>query len=171
MRKLVFVFVLFVISNIAGAMALPTYYVTDSLGNNEISLMTSDPIELRVWSNYSPGPFHLEIEPQGSCILGQPVITAVGRNPENDDVKLNETNWEIYSAAADNGYIVAGFANPLATIDFQSGIPGDVTLNLYRYDGADWVQSNAYGMTIHQIPEPITLVFLGMGGLLLRRKK
>ena len=108
----------------------------------------------------------------GLGTLDDPIITAVGRNSGNDSVGLIETNyWEISSAADSGTNLGMGVANPLAKIDFQSGSPGDVTLNLYRYDGLGWVQSNTYNMTIHEIPEPITLVFLGLGGLLLRRKK
>ena len=134
--------------------------------------MQSDTIGLLIWNYGNISSFDLKIEAVGSCTLDQPVITAVGRNSGNDHVGLIETNyWEIYSAS-DGTNLGTGVASPLATIDFQSGSPGDVTLNLYRYDSiSGWVQLNTYSMTIHEIPEPITLVFLGLGGLLLRRRK
>ena len=170
MRKTLCILALFVFSNIAIAIVPNTYYITDSSGHNETTLTTST-IELPIWYYGKTTSFDLKIEAVGSCTLNQPVITAVGRNSGNDHVGLIETNyWEIYSAS-DGTNLGTGVASPLATIDFQSGSPGDVTLNLYRYDGLGWVQSNTYNMTIHEIPEPITLVFLGLGGLLLRRKK
>jgi hypothetical protein len=165
MRKTLCILALLVFSSIVIARPTNAFLLTDSSGNKEITLTSSDPITLLVWSNYDPTSFDLKIEPQGSCILGQPIITAVGINSEKNHVELIETNWEI-SSSADSGSIVAGFANPLATIAFHSDVPGDITLNLYSFDGIDCA-----GMTIHQIPEPITLVFLGLGGLMLRRRK
>ncbi len=172
MKKLVIICAVLIISNIAIAIVPNTFYITDSSGHNEISSMTSDPIELSIWYYGRTPSFDLKIEAVGLGTLDDPIITAVGRNSGNDSVGLIETNyWEISSAADSGTNLGMGVANPLAKIDFQSGSPGDVTLNLYRYDGLGWVQSNTYNMTIHEIPEPITLVFLGLGGLLLRRKK
>ena len=173
MKKTLCILALFVFSNIAIAIVPNTYYITDSSGHNEISSMTSDPIELSIWYYGRTPSFDLKIEAVGLGTLDDPIITAVGRNSGNDSVGLIETNyWEISSAADSGTNLGMGVANPLAKIDFQSGSPGDVTLNLYRYDSiSGWVQLNTYSMTIHEIPEPITLVFLGLGGLLLRRRK
>ena len=172
MKKTLCILALFVFSNIAIARPSNAYYISDSSSNREITLTSSDPITLLVWSNYSPTSFDLKIEAVGSCTLDQPVITAVGRNSGNDSVELIETNyWEISSAADSGTYLGTGIANPLATIDFHSDVPGDITLNLYFYNNTDWIGYNCVGMTIHEIPEPITLVFLGLGGLLLRRRK
>jgi hypothetical protein len=170
MRKSLSIVALLVFSSIAIARPSNTFLLTDSSSNREITLTSSDPITLLVWSNYYPTSFDLKIEPQGSCILGQPIITATGRTPENDDVKLIETNWE-FSSSADSGYLETGIASPLATVDFHSDVPGDITLNLYFYNSTDWIGYNCVGMTIHEIPEPMTLVFLGIGGLMLRRRK
>ena len=172
MKKLVCICIVLVISNSAFAAVANSYYVTDSSGHNEISLMTSDTIELSIWYYGRNTSCDLKIEAVGSCTLDQPVITAVSRNPVNDSIGLIETNyWEIYSAS-DGTNLGTGVANPLATINFQSGSPGDVTLTLYHFNGTSWDQLPAYyGMTIHEIPEPITLVFLGLGGLLLRGRK
>ncbi|MGD0785240.1 MAG: hypothetical protein ABR969_05445 [Sedimentisphaerales bacterium] len=171
MRNTLCILALFVFSNIAIANMAPTYYITDSSGNNEISLMPSDTIELSIWHYILIPSFDLKIEAVGSGTLGQPIITAVGRNSEYDSVGLDETNWVIYSAADSGTYIDTGIEKPLATINFQFNGPGDVTLNLYQFINSIWDTYASYGMTIHQIPEPITLVFLGLGGLLLRRRK
>ena len=171
MKKLVIICAVLIISNIAIATRAPTYYIIDSSGNNEISLMPSDTIELLIWHDVLIPSFDLKIEAVGPGTLEQPIITAVGRNPENDYVGLDETNWVISSAADSGMYIADGIENPLATTNFQFNGPGDVTLNLYQFKDSIWTSYAAYGMTIHQIPEPITLVFLGMGGLLLRCRK
>ncbi len=170
MRKILCILALLAFSNIAIARPANAFLLTDSSGNREITLTSSDTIELLVWSNYNPTSFDLKIEPQGSCILDQPTITATGRTPENDHVGLIETNWE-FSSSADSGYLETGIASPLATVDFHSDVPGDITLNLYSFDGSNWIGSNCIGITIHQIPEPMTMVFLGLGGLMLRRRK
>jgi hypothetical protein len=170
MRKILSIVALLVFSSIAIARPANAFLLTDSSGNKEITLTSSDPITLLVWSNYDPTSFDLKIEPQGACILGQPIITATGRTPGNDDVELIETNWE-FSSSADSGYLETGIENPLATVDFHSNVPGDITLNLYSFDGSAWIGSNCVGIIIHQIPEPMTMVFLGIGGLMLRRRK
>jgi hypothetical protein len=173
MRKILSILVLFAASSSALAAVPNTYYITDSSGHDVISSTTSDPIELSIWYYGRTPLFDLKIAAVGSGTLNDPVITAVGRNSGNDSVRLIETNyWEISSAADSGTNLGTGVANPLAKIDFQSGSPGDVILNLYRYDSiSGWVQLNTYSMTIHEIPEPITLVFLGLGGLMLRRRK
>jgi hypothetical protein len=48
--------------------------------------------------------------------------------------------------------------------------PNEVIVNLYST--ADWVNANLEDtITIHQIPEPASMLLLGLGGLLLRRRK
>jgi hypothetical protein len=172
MKKLVIICAVLIISNIAIANVAPTYYITDSSGNNDITLTTSDNIELLIWHYILIPSFDLKIEVAGPGTLEQPIITAAGRNPVNDYIGQDGTNWVIYSATDDSmTYIDTGIENPLATINFQFNGPGDVTLNLYQFKDSIWTTYAAYGMTIHQIPEPITFAFLGLGGLLLRRKK
>ncbi len=48
--------------------------------------------------------------------------------------------------------------------------PNDVVITLYGTD--DWAQAIPLdSVVVHQIPEPTTIALLGLGGLLLRRKK
>jgi hypothetical protein len=48
--------------------------------------------------------------------------------------------------------------------------PNDVVVKLYST--ADWVNANLEdSVIIHQVPEPASMLLLGLGGLLLRRRK
>lgn len=54
-------------------------------------------------------------------------------------------------------------------IDFECDGEGDVVLKFYDYATSMSVPVGSY--TITQIPEPMTIALLGLGGLLLRRRK
>jgi len=51
-------------------------------------------------------------------------------------------------------------------MDFHCMAEGDVILTLRAYD-----ETEVDRVVIHQIPEPVSMVLLGLGGLLLRRRK
>jgi hypothetical protein len=177
MRNTLSSLALFVFSNIALAIPATYFHITDFSGNTATSLMTSYTINLPIWEDgYLVNAFDIKIEAVGSGILDNPVITASGRNPVYDSIiQSDATSWEI-SGRADSGFFLSsGITSPFSTLDFNFEGPGDVTLTLYRNNGLDWVplysNPGMATMTIHQIPEPITLVFLGMGGLMLRRRK
>jgi len=55
--------------------------------------------------------------------------------------------------------------------NFHCLAPGDVMLQLWESPNAEnqWTLSDS--VIIHQIPEPITMALLGLGGLFLRRRK
>jgi hypothetical protein len=177
MKKLVIICAVLAISNIAIAIPATYYHITDLSGNTEISLMTSDTIILPIWEDgFLVNSFDIKIEAVGSGILDNPIITASGRNSTYDSIIQSDAmSWEI-SARSDSGFFLSsGITSPFATMDFHFESPGDITLTLYRYNGLDWVplysNPGMATMTIQQIPEPITLVFLGLGGLMLRRRK
>jgi hypothetical protein len=52
-------------------------------------------------------------------------------------------------------------------------LSGDVVINLYRLDSPTWsvIEPPEDSVIIHQIPEPMTMALLGLGGLFLRRRK
>jgi hypothetical protein len=49
--------------------------------------------------------------------------------------------------------------------------PGDVTIKLYVLDASWTTITLRDSAVIHQVPEPITLTLLGLGGLFLRRRR
>ena len=55
-------------------------------------------------------------------------------------------------------------------IEFHCDGPGDVLVTLYGSDNASqWYLGDS--LIIHQVPEPATMALLGLGALLLRRRK
>ncbi len=52
-------------------------------------------------------------------------------------------------------------------VDFHCLATGDAYINLYADDQYTLLDS----ITIHQVPEPMSVLLLGIGGLLLRRRK
>lgn len=70
----------------------------------------------------------------------------------------------------EDGFITMVLEDPQTDLLFQKAIfrcegEGDVRLVIYDDDG-----EFADDLIIHQVPEPATMVLLGLGGLLLRRK-
>ena len=73
------------------------------------------------------------------------------------------------------GYIRAYLTTPTITgvigvwwdLELHCDATGDVTINLYNGGGSSIIDV----ATIHQIPEPMTIALLGLGGLFLRRRK
>ena len=84
MKKLLVLVLILTIT--AAASAVPHFYITDDAGNDEITLMTSDTIELLMW--YAEDPiisYDFEVGVvSGPGTLSDPAITATGRNPDYD---------------------------------------------------------------------------------------
>lgn len=80
------------------------------------------------------------------------------------DFGLGEMDvWAWAPGVSTDGYGVGAIADYEMHCD---GEPGDVTISLIS--GSLEVMDT---MVIHQIPEPMTMVLLGLGGLFLRRRK
>jgi hypothetical protein len=72
--------------------------------------------------------------------------------------------WYLVDQAATTSMPTAGLQGDY---EFHCVAPGDVLIKLTDYGLTNALDT----ITIHQIPEPVTLALLGLGGLLLRRRK
>ena len=82
---------------------------------------------------------------------------------DNDEVWVSQS-WNP-NTVTDPG----GPEGAIFLIDLHCEGPGDVIIELW--DEREGFGAPVDGLVIHQIPEPATIVLLGLGGLLLRRKK
>lgn len=174
-KKLLVCVVLFLISNNAGA--LTNLYLTDSSANNEIGLWPPADRELLLW--YTGDPiisFDVEVEVIGPGTISGGEITATGSEPLYH-ILLFPDGYNIeLGATAVEGYVLgAGFATPLATIDYHADDFGSVILQLHDVmtlgPGYDQISPICHSMIVNQIPEPTTVILLGLGGLLFGQKR
>jgi hypothetical protein len=181
MKKLL---VLMMVLGIAGAANAALLISVDGVVDppeSEIELIESDWVTLDIWGDgqTDPSTFFLGIDVQGpaSLDLSQAEMLYTG----NDAL----VDWLDYPEIAD----MLGLQNPLVLLSLNDlppvGTPkeplegtlvdgirlhcdgiGEVTVLLYDGDGV-----LLDTQVIHQIPEPMTLGLLGLGGLFLRRRK
>jgi len=150
-----------------------------------ITVVPSGSVALDIWTNSAistgngEGYFALAATMTGGTISGGQLA--------------DPTWWTIlfYDDAAGNGIglptgdngIFGYIATPPATvfpagstlinaIDFHCEGPGDVLVSLYSIDLDTGALTGVLDtVVIHQIPEPMTIGLLGLGGLFLRRRK
>jgi hypothetical protein len=110
-----------------------------------------------------------------------PFALGLSMGPGSLDVSRMVTQQGVTAVLADNAIAAEalGLQNPFISmevanaqigmlvneVNFHCDGPGDVTLALVDKDGIV-----VDTQVIHQIPEPITVVLLGLGGLFLRRR-
>ena len=170
-----------------------------SLANATLQLAISvdgddDPLD----SEYTIAPSeHLELDIHGSTDAGESVYwmmlvkdaegTITGGNAAAgslssifpayytvDSMGYMGIDSEVYNGISGSIADVGAIAGPVLVdlIDFHCEAPGDATVELWT--GAS-DSTGAYTLVdtavIHQIPEPMTMVLLGLGGLFLRRRK
>jgi hypothetical protein len=186
MKKLFSVMLVLALCGFASAVV--NIYITDTTGASEIMVGTSDTIELLVWytgeSEIEGGgdiqTFDFSVTANGPGTILGGAITATARDiaydmifqPARDEV----ADIEIMGGRDDNGAVLAGLGNPLATVSYHQDGMGDVLIGLadvYTFD-QQWnlIVPVYHGMIIHDVPEPATLSLLTLGGLaLLRRRK
>lgn len=174
MKKLVALMMVLAVSGVAGA-ALS--FGTGGMAIQEITLAPSDVVVLQVISTgelwnvslfmIATGPSSVDIA--DAQVIGNPKSDVTGALGVVDYTGAIEgTDWILYadmakpaipSPAIADGVVVDG-------IVFHCDGPGIVTVQL-----VDLNTGIEYGtFIINQIPEPMTLGLLGLGGLFLRRR-
>jgi hypothetical protein len=151
--------------------------------NPQDSLITIGPSGTLMLDIWTTTPIYLG-EGEGYFLLG--VATAdgtltggVSKYPTDNEVVYYSGMGTAYLPAGEAGDLVGiatfrGAGNPITGIIvdeilFHCEKAGDGAINLYS---TDWVTPTLIdSVIIHQIPEPATICLLGLGGLLLRRRK
>jgi hypothetical protein len=166
-----------VLLSISGSVSASTsFYLTDSSGNSEITLSPSNHVDLLFWYTGDPViSFDVEIHVTGpgTILCG---IVGIPEWPLPPYLYYPiDGGVEAIGCSEDEDPLPMGISNPLTFIYFQCDGPGDVTLDLYDIATFaptwDQIEPICHGMIIHQIPEPATMILLGLGGLLIRNKK
>lgn len=178
---------LLVLGMASGAGAALDIYLTDASGDSVIMLDVGNVVTLHLWyegegiiafdTDLDPGP------PDGNdsdyCTIISGTITATNRNPGSDVVGPGTTDittgMELI-AMSFGPALGQGLSEPLATIDVRRDTEGEgatiVLIDNVTYGmEATQVYPTMHGITINHVPEPMTITLLGLGGLLLRRRK
>ena len=152
--------------------------------DSEITIAVSDHLELDIWTDLPIGPFGgipwvLVCDTTLGDITGGQSIdvstTVVGRSEDNDDVIPPAGLEGIWGTVLNTDFtrtIPAG--TKLADLfDFHCLAVGDTVISLYQViEGQQITEAELQDrVIIHQIPEPASMLLLGLGGLLLRRRK
>jgi hypothetical protein len=164
MKKILLFAILLAASNYVNATV--NYYLTDSNGSSETSLVPSNTVELLFW--YTGDPI-ISFDVAGE-------VTGPGTVFDGYHIQIpgSSSDFELVGTSEGDPF-PTGINNPLATIDFRCDGVGDVTLDLYDITTFDpsWnmIIPVCHGMVIHQVPEPATMVLFSLGGLLLGRRR
>jgi hypothetical protein len=123
-----------------------------------------DPRNFTAYLDFLPndaGAYNLanaRLGPQAGDFPSDFIFNAIGTVDEYTD----NQNWAPGTVTETPGTIFL--------VDFHCLGVGTVTVNLYDSRVGDGMQV-VDTLTIHQIPEPMTMALLGLGGLFLRRRK
>jgi hypothetical protein len=141
----------------------------------EITIKPSETILVDITAAYgpldAPGNFWLGIEPvQGSAEWIRSSMHVYGPVAGSPALALSDGGYGELWIKGDNdnappapGSWISG---TLFDVIFHCTGAGDVMINLYDPAGSAVIDS----ILVHQIPEPMTMLLLGLGGLFLRKK-
>lgn len=132
--------------------------ITSTTADTYMAAIGFDEVGLCEWKNPAGGdPWRIHHDPGGEAGGGAMVMDLSGMGYPN--------YW---------GVMASGSPEPLVTpgehfqFDFHCKALGDVTIWLVETTPPYRMIDR---MVIHQIPEPVSMVLLGLGGLLLRRRR
>ena len=152
--------------------------------NSDIYLLPTETIVIDIWTTteiYSGGGlegyFSLGVDPTYGSFTG-----GTSQYPTETGTVYYSGNGAAYLPSTEAGdFGTIGSMQPSGSgmtgvifdmIIFHCEAEGDAVINLYSVDfGATPYYSLIDTVTIHQIPEPMTVLLLGLGGLFLRRRK
>jgi len=139
--------------------------ITITVSTTIIIDVTSD--DAMSWGGYLE---YIPRDSQGAEWVGQMTIKpAAGKDATARIYPGYATTWQL-SAAALPGNTPPVSPGSQFEIGFHCLAPGDVTITLWG-DAWDTAGPPIDTLVIHQIPEPVTIGLLGLGGLFLRRRK
>jgi len=186
MRKLLVLMLVLGIASVASAQLTLSVNGVDDPEDSTITMTTSETATIDIYGDGTyPDPgytFILGIDltstGSGSLDITNAVILYAGNTTSIGEVDNEEAATDFFGI--ENPFIeieltdlVSPPAEPLKLtgklvdlIKFTCDGVGDVILILYDADGVEMDRQ-----TIHQIPEPMTIALLGLGGLFLRRRK
>jgi len=158
--------------------------------NSQITIKPSETLRLDIWTDAPliigdfPGYAMLTVNRYGTIAGGEIVGPADPTNPDNRSYFIDTPDNTGVSGVPEGMNGVAGFvgvldgtAIPAGTvlfdyITFHCEEVGDAVITLYSLDSNFGVSAALDQVIIHQIPEPMTLSLLTLGGLgLIRRRR
>ena len=173
MRKLLILMLVLGMASMANAALTLTIGGADA--GTEYTLMTTDTIWIGVNTDTAVQFDAVVVIPDDPCSLaggswtGGNVLYIPPAKPGST------TNFSPYSPGYGEGWYLAASspstvlpqAGLIAEYEFHCDAEGDVMINLLASNWTTVLDT----VTIHQIPEPMTMALLGVGALLLRRRK
>lgn len=163
-----FLSLILVLGMAAGANAAIQLSINGAPAPDTYTMNVSDVITIDIMSD-NTGAYGawlvLEDKSLGEWANDMTILPAAGANATAVDWDADYPGWWEVNAASFNPDlpIIAGVH---FLIDFHCLGEGDVLITLRNYD-----ESETDRVMITQVPEPITLALLGVGGLFLRRRK
>jgi hypothetical protein len=149
--------------------------------DSEIIIEPSDVITLDIWTDAVINPFEaitwmLVCDVTGGTISGgvsvHPAMTISGPTTQFPAIVPPQGEEGIWGIAANTTITPVPAGTVLADlIEFHCERPGDVVISLYDAPDGSPPTQLFDSVIIHQIPEPASMLLLGLGGLLLRRRK
>jgi hypothetical protein len=182
MKKLLALLLVLVVTSAASATLQISVNGDKEPVESQITIGPSDHITLDIWTDAPIQPFEaitwmLVCQVIDADITGgqsvHPAMTVSGLTKDFPAIVPPEGEEGIWGIAANTTIVPVDAGTMLADlIDFHClGGPGDVIISLYNAPDGSPPTTLFDSVIIHQIPEPASMLLLGLGGLLLRRRK